>query len=76
MINWIMDDILADFLRNALQSRPFHCVKSVESFSGPYFPAFGQDTERYSVFREKLRIQTLFTQCLLKQMICSYLSEI
>ena len=34
-----------------------HCVKSarIRSFSGPYFPAFGQ---------EKLRIRTLFTQCL------------
>ena len=28
-----------------------HCVKSVliRSFSGPYFPAFGLNTERYSV---------------------------
>ena len=28
-----------------------HCVKSVRirSFSGPYFPAFGLSTERYSV---------------------------
>ena len=27
----------------------FHCVKSVRiwSYSGPYFPAFGQNTERY-----------------------------
>ena len=33
-----------------------HCVKSVciQSFSGPYFPAFGQ---------EKLRTRILFTQC-------------
>ena len=28
-----------------------HCAKIVliQSFSGPYFPAFGQNTERYSV---------------------------
>ena len=34
-----------------------HCVKSVriQSFSGPYFPAFGLNTERYSV---SLRIQS------------------
>ena len=33
-----------------------HCVKSarIRSYSGPYFPAFGMNTERYSVF---LRIQ-------------------
>ena len=50
-----------------------HCVKSVLiwGFSGPYFPAFGLNTERYCVFSpngrkygsEKLRIQTIFTQC-------------
>ena len=35
----------------------FHCVKSVRirSFSGPYFPAFGLNAERYSV---SLRIQS------------------
>ena len=54
-----------------------HCVKSVHfrSYSGPYFPAFGLNTERYGV---SLRIQsvcgkiqtrktpnrTLFMQCL------------
>ena len=34
-----------------------HCVKSVRirSFSGPYFPAFGMNVERYSV---SLRIQS------------------
>ena len=34
-----------------------HCVKSVriQSYSGPYFPAFGLNTERYSV---SLRIQS------------------
>ena len=53
-----------------------HCVKNVHfrSFSGPYFPAFGLNTERYSlnlsIFssnariygREKLQIGKLFTQ--------------
>ena len=34
-----------------------HCVKSVHirSYSGPHFPAFGLNTERYGVF---LRIQS------------------
>ena len=34
-----------------------HCMKSVRirSFSGPYFPAFGLNTDRYSV---SLRIQS------------------
>ena len=64
--------------------RNFNCLKSVRilSFSGPYFLAFGLNTERYSVslrdslylsvfspnagkYRpEKVRIRTLFTQCL------------
>ena len=32
-------------------SNYIHCVKSVQirSFSGPYFPAFGLNTERYSL---------------------------
>ena len=53
----------------------FHCVKTD---SGPHFPAFGLNTERYSVSLdylsvfspnagkyglEELRIWTLFTQC-------------
>ena len=55
----------------------YYCVKTVRiwSFSGPYFLAFGLNTERYSylsVFNlnagkyrpEKLRIRTLFTQCI------------
>ena len=52
-----------------------HCVKSVRiwSFSAPYFPTFGLNTERNDAEKyiaiaakcrtEKLRIQTLFTQC-------------
>ena len=36
-----------------------HCVKSVRirSFSGPYFTAFRQSTERYSI---SLRLQSEF----------------
>ena len=32
-------------------SNQLHCVKSVRilSYSGPYFPAFGLNTEKYSV---------------------------
>ena len=48
-----------------------HYVKSnpIQSFSGPYFPAFGQNTDRYSVRMRKntdqkhCRIRTLSTQC-------------
>ena len=52
----------------------FHCVKSVciHSYSGPHFPAFGVNMERYEVF---LRIQSEYgkmwtritpnTQCLI-----------
>ena len=31
---------------------PMHCIKSVRirSYSGPYFPAFGLNTERHGVF--------------------------
>ena len=40
-----------------LLKAPSHCVKNVRirSNSGPYFPAFGLNTERYSV---SLRIQS------------------
>ena len=55
----------------------FHCAKSVRigSSSGPYFPAFGLNTERYSVSlrirsecekiwtRKNLHIRTFFMQC-------------
>ena len=50
----------------------WYCMKSVRirSFSGPYFPTFGLNTEYLSIFSpnawkhrpEKLRIQVLFTQ--------------
>ena len=46
--------------------RACHCVKSVRnrSFSGPYFPAFGLNTENAGKCGPaKLRIRTLFTQC-------------
>ena len=47
------------FFRRSLQlyKERFHCVKSVciASFFGPYFPAFGLNTERQGVF---LRIQS------------------
>ena len=38
-------------------TRAKHCVKSVQirSYSGPYFPTFGLNTERYSL---SLRIQS------------------
>ena len=40
-----------------------HYVKSVhiQSFSGPYFPVFGLNTEGYGP--EKLLIRKLFTRC-------------
>ena len=62
-----------DYLKHCiLISFPFHCVKSVyiRNFSGPYFPAFGLNTERPNAGKygpEKLRIRTLFTQCLIEK---------
>ena len=57
-----------------------NCVKSarIRSYSGPHFPAFGLNTERYGISLhikskwgkygpEQLRIGTLFTQCKLRQ---------
>ena len=40
-----------------IDSITLHCVKSVHiwSYSGPYFPAFGLNTERYGI---SLRIQS------------------
>ena len=49
--------------------RELHCVKSVRirSSSGPYFPAFGLNAERYSVSlrtqSEYGKTRTLFRQC-------------
>ena len=42
-----------------------HCVKSVQirSFSGPYFPAFGLNTETYALYRISLRIQSECGKC-------------
>ena len=63
----------------------YHCVKNVpiRSFSGPYFPAFVLNTERYlfvlspngEKYRpEQLRIRTLVTQCtsLMVKNICNF----
>ena len=48
-----------DMLQTSTSSlvRKTHCVKNVRirSYSGPYFPAFGLNTERYGV---SLRIQS------------------
>ena len=45
-----------------LMSMKLNCVKSVRirSFSGPHFPAFGLNTERYGVYGVSLRIQSKF----------------
>ena len=64
----------------------YHCVKSVgiRSFSGPYFPALGLNTEIYaqiSVFRrnagkygpEKLQIRTLFAQVVLSRRVFEWI---
>ena len=42
---------LVDTLELLKNAGIIHCVKSVRirSFSGPHFPAFGLNTERYSV---------------------------
>ena len=47
---------VSDALDKILE-RACHCVKSVRirSYSGPHFPAFGLNTERYGV---SLRIQS------------------
>ena len=45
----------------------YHCVKSVFiwRFSGRYFPAFSLNAGKYRP--EKLRIRTLFMQCIFKK---------
>ena len=59
-----------------------HCVKSVpvRSYSGPYYPAFGLNAERYSVSvsiqSERVKIQTRITPNtdtfhLLYEMLCA-----
>ena len=44
-----LDDIMINYPKILIYS---HCVKSVRirSYSGPYFPAFGLNTERYGVY--------------------------
>ena len=51
---WTRKCLLSSWL---IQSNLQHCVKSVRirSYSGPHFPAFGLNTERYGV---SLRIQS------------------
>ena len=44
-----------------MSSIPLRKTVRIWSYSGPYFPAFGLNTERYSV---SLRMRTLFTQYL------------
>ena len=54
--------IITDDIISLARWRHHHCVKSVgiRSFSCPYFPALGP---------EKLRIRTLFTQCIHLQLL-------
>ena len=59
---------------SAIKDIIFHCVKSIRirGYSGTHFPAFGLNTERYSLFSRnagkcgpgQLHIRTLFEQCL------------
>ena len=53
---FVLQDIKFHFIYDELNLY-YHCVKSVHirSYSGPYFPAFGLNTERYEV---SLRIQS------------------
>ena len=46
-----------------LQSLTLHCLKSVriQSYSGPHFPAFGLNTERYGVRSECGKMRTRIT---------------
>ena len=43
---------MSDWVLKTLRAVWLHCVKSVSirSYSGPDFPAFGLNTERYGVF--------------------------
>ena len=62
----VLDFYTLKFSKNETTSEMWdltrHCVKSVRirSFSGPYFP--GKNAGKYGT--EKLRIRTLFTQCI------------
>ena len=55
--------------------RLLHCVKSVhiQSFSGPYFPTFGLNTERYGV---SLRIQSECGKLWIKKLQIRTLHEV
>ena len=71
-IRIILEEKSLQLERNKKNILERHYVKSVRiwSFSGPYFPAFGLNTERYGAFSpnagkyepEKLQIRTLFSQ--------------
>ena len=61
LIAWINETFKRNQFSNSLKIFAVHCVKSVciRSFSGPYFPTFGLNTERYRIFpiqseREKI----------------------
>ena len=46
---------------NILKNENKHCVKSIHSYSGPYFPAFGLNTEIYGVFAQLLLLSAIYT---------------
>ena len=43
--------IVSELIRDVVDEKPLHCLKTfrIQSYSGPYFPAFGLNTERYGV---------------------------
>ena len=49
-----------DISSKSMSSIPLRKTVRIRSYSGPYFPAFGLNTERYFV---SLRMWTFFTQC-------------
>ena len=55
--NTLIYSITTDLILEMSPQKPWHCLKIVRirSFSGPYFPAFGLNTERHGVY---LRIQS------------------
>ena len=55
MIDWLIFLTLKQVPPFNKQNNILHCMKSVRirSFSGPYFPAFGLNTERYGVWTRK-----------------------
>ena len=49
---WVIIQVICEL--TSVYSTGYHCVRSVRirSYSGPYFPAFGLNTERYGVNRK------------------------